>query len=82
MGAIAYGDSSSFHISMDGVPSRSGMSGDDGAALRRALHSHGVHIMTSGGLLASAHTDEDIDRTIEAFEASVRDLEADGLVRS
>ena len=80
LGAIAYGESSYFHVAMDGTPSRSGMSGDDGAALRRALHSHGVHIMTSGGLLSTAHTDEDIDQTIEAFDASVRDLEADGLV--
>ena len=82
LGAIAYGESSYWHVSMDGTPSRGGMSGNDGAALRRALHSHGVHIMTSGGLVSSAHTDEDIDRTVEAFEASVRDLEADGLVRS
>ena len=82
LGAIAYGESSYWHVSMDGTPSRGGMSGNDGAGLRRALHSHGVHIMTSGGLVSSAHTDEDIDRTVEAFESSVRDLEADGLVRS
>ena len=36
--------------------------------------------MTSGGLLSTAHSDDDIDRTIEAFDASVRDLEEDGLV--
>ena len=65
---------------MNGTPSRSGMSGDDGAALLRALHSHGVHIMTSGGLLSTAHSEADIDQTIEAFDASVRDLETDGLV--
>ncbi len=80
LGALMYGESSYFHISMTGTPMRNGLAGAAGAALRRALHTHGVHIMTGGGLLSAVHSDEDIDRTIEAFEASVQDLEADGLV--
>ncbi len=82
LGALMYGESSYFHVSMTGTPMRNGLAGAAGAGLRRALHTHGVHIMTGGGLLSAVHTDEDIGRTVEAFEASVQDLEADGLVAS
>jgi len=79
-GAIAYGESSYFHMSMSGAPDRSGLAGTAGASLSRALHTHGVHTMPGGGLISAAHDDEDIDRTVAAFEASMQDLEADGLI--
>lgn len=80
LGALVYGESSYFHVSMSGTPVRNGMAGAAGLALRRALHTHGIHILTGGGIVSAVHTNEDVDRTTEAFEASVQDLEMDGLV--
>ena len=45
-----------------------------------ALFNHGVDLMNTGGMVSSAHTDADIDRTLEAFRAAVGDLRADGLL--
>jgi glutamate-1-semialdehyde aminotransferase len=48
------------------------------APLKRALLNHGVDLMTTGGMLSSAHTDEDIERTVDAFRAAAEDLRAEG----
>jgi len=46
--------------------------------LKRAMLNHGVDLMGgSGGFTSGVHTDEDIDRTVEAFEASLRELKAE-----
>jgi len=48
--------------------------------LKWALYNHGVDLMTTGGMVSSAHTDADIDRTIEGFRSSVGDLRAEGIL--
>lgn len=49
--------------------------------LKRAMLNHGVDLMGgSGGFTSGVHTGEDIDRTGEAFEASLRDLKAERLL--
>jgi glutamate-1-semialdehyde 2,1-aminomutase len=49
--------------------------------LKQALFNHGVDLMGTGGMISSAHTDSDIDQTIEAFRAALSDLKAEGLLR-
>ena len=50
------------------------------APLKWALFNHGVDLMGTGGMLSSAHTDADVDWTLEAFRAAIGDLRADGLL--
>ena len=51
-----------------------------GRSLKQALFNHGVDLMGAGGMVSSAHADEDIDATIEGFRAAVGDLRAEGLL--
>ena len=49
--------------------------------LTKAMLTHDVHVM--GGqvfMVSAAHTEEHIDRTIQAFEDSLRELREDGIV--
>ena len=48
--------------------------------LKWALFNRGVDLMDTGGMVSSAHTDEDIDATVEAFGHAIDDLRADGLL--
>ncbi len=48
--------------------------------LKWALYNHGVDLMTTGGMVSSAHTDADIDRTLEGFRSAIGDLRAEGLL--
>nr|HRC61834.1 hypothetical protein [Dehalococcoidia bacterium] len=50
------------------------------APLKWALFNHGVDLMNTGGMVSSAHGDEEIDQTVEAFRAAVGDLRAAGLL--
>ena len=91
-----YGLASYFHIvlgketdtSRDGIewPAANGqlpprMSSSLIAALKRAMLNRGVDLMGgAGGFTSGVHSEEDIDLTIEAFEAAVRDLRTEGLV--
>jgi len=91
----AYGLASYFHILLgkDSPPAQDGIEwpADAGepprtpgsliAALKRGMLNHGVDLMGgSGGFTSGAHTDADIDLTIEAFEATVRDMQTEGLI--
>lgn len=49
-----------------------------GAALRRAMRTKGVDLMNAGGFLSIAHGDEELERTIHAFDASLEMLAAEG----
>jgi glutamate-1-semialdehyde 2,1-aminomutase len=50
-------------------------------ALRRAMLKHGVDLMGgSGGMIAAVHTEEDVEQTVEAFEATVGEMQAEGLL--
>jgi glutamate-1-semialdehyde 2,1-aminomutase len=90
----AYGLASYFHIVLgqrvpqpstgiewpwsDGqLPPR--MAGALTMSLKRAILNHGVDLMGgSGGFTSGVHSDDDIDRTVDAFEASLRELKAEG----
>jgi glutamate-1-semialdehyde 2,1-aminomutase len=85
-----YGTFSMFHISpFHACPARDRPEGVDCPLphgklplevvhpLRRAMLVHGVDLAASGGMLSSAHTDADIDQTVQAFDAALRDLRAD-----
>lgn len=48
--------------------------------LKWALFNHGVDLMGTGGMVSSAHRDEDIDATIDGFRAAIGDLRAGGLL--
>ena len=51
------------------------------AALKRGMLNHGVDLMGgSGGFTSGVHAQEDIDRTIEAFEGTLREMKAESLV--
>ena len=49
-------------------------------ALKRGMLNEGVDLMGTGGMLSSAHTDEDIDRTLEAFSRTLRRMKEEGLL--
>jgi glutamate-1-semialdehyde 2,1-aminomutase len=49
--------------------------------LRLGLNNHGVDLMRGrSGFLSAAHTDADIAATLDAFAATLDDMEAEGLV--
>jgi glutamate-1-semialdehyde 2,1-aminomutase len=62
------------------------MSGSLAMALKRAMLNHGVDLFAGarpphvGGFVSAVHTDNDIDQTVGAFEASVTELRAEGLL--
>jgi glutamate-1-semialdehyde 2,1-aminomutase len=49
-------------------------------ALRRALFNHGVDLMSSGGMVSSAHGAAEVADTLAAFRAAVGDLRAERLL--
>jgi glutamate-1-semialdehyde 2,1-aminomutase len=49
--------------------------------LKWALFNHGVDLMGTGGMVSSAHTEADVERTLEAFRSAVGDLRAEGLLQ-
>ena len=53
----------------------------DAPALRRAMLVNGVDIMGGRGfVVSSAHDNDVIDRTVEAFSQSLKDLREEGVV--
>jgi glutamate-1-semialdehyde 2,1-aminomutase len=85
---VAYGDSSTFHLFFGARPEKAteadgmwtqdattikGMSPRLVDAVHHALQNRGVDLMSRmGGVLSSAHTSEDVERTLVAFDASLR----------
>ncbi|MGB6836441.1 MAG: aspartate aminotransferase family protein [Dehalococcoidia bacterium] len=49
-------------------------------ALQRGMLNENVHLMRTGGLLSSAHTDADVDATIEAFRRTLAAMREEGLL--
>ena len=43
------------------------------------MSNHGVHLFGNGGIVSSVHTSEDIDRTLDAWSHSLKELKADGI---
>jgi glutamate-1-semialdehyde 2,1-aminomutase len=60
---------------------KSGM-GALGGKLRRALVLQGVDLGGTSGLITGAHSQEDIDRTVEAFDAALERLQGEGAFKS
>jgi glutamate-1-semialdehyde 2,1-aminomutase len=86
--AVAYGESSTFHVFFGerpaGVPAGERLWTEDAATLqkipqdvveatRRALQNRGVDLMSAtGGMVSAAHTEADIDQTLEAYEGALK----------
>ncbi|MCH7836362.1 MAG: aspartate aminotransferase family protein [Chloroflexi bacterium] len=91
-----YGLASYFHVSLnsecsrpqDGIewPLRDGKAPPRTApqvalALKQGMLNHGVDLMgMTGGLVSAVHSDEDVDRTLQAFEATLDEMRAESLV--
>jgi len=91
-----HGGSSSFHVVLGserpaGDPSewvgrlgtaalRHGTEGDLLSALQAGMLLRGVHMFQGRGFVSTAHTDADVDRTADAFEATLRRMRSEGLV--
>ena len=90
-GAV-YGEASTFHVYFgDGIVDGSvtelgaekirGVSPEIIFALRNGLRERGVDLMSHmSGVTSMAHTDKDIDQTLEAFEDTLRGMISDQLV--
>ncbi|MDO8613228.1 MAG: aminotransferase class III-fold pyridoxal phosphate-dependent enzyme, partial [Dehalococcoidia bacterium] len=92
----AYGLSSYFHLTLgtdcprpqDGIewPHRNGrmppqMSSELALTVRRAMLNHGVDFMAGRtGHVSGVHTDADVDLTLAAFEATLGEMQAEGLL--
>ena len=51
------------------------------ATLKRGMLNHGIDLMGgNGGFTSGVHTDEDISRTVDAFEATMREMKAEDLI--
>ncbi|HET7769433.1 MAG TPA: aminotransferase class III-fold pyridoxal phosphate-dependent enzyme, partial [Chloroflexota bacterium] len=84
-----YGTFSMFHISLDrallptdprAARRYSKSKGNAEAKLRRALLVQGIDLMGAGGMLSLAHTEQDVDRTIEAFGHALAALAHEGAI--
>ncbi len=52
-----------------------------GTALKQGMINHGVDLMgLNGGFISAVHTDADIDAIIAAFDATVGEMQAEGLL--
>lgn len=87
---VAYGESSVFHLAFDpgldpGVPASLGRLSPDRLkeqrrtplyeALTLALLLEGVHLFAFGGFLSAAHGEQEIARTVEAFDRALGRIE-------
>ena len=86
--AVAYGAASTFHVYIGPRPAGTDVGEqlwtDDAQALksmptelvqsvRRALQNRGVDLMSgTGGMLSAAHTEADVDQTLEAFRGALK----------
>ena len=88
----AYGESSTFHIHFGNTPSKDSVEGvsleelkgvpsSTVFAYQQALLARGVNNLSHfGGVTSSAHTDEDVEQTLEAIEGTIKQLMAEGLL--
>ena len=93
---FVYGDSSTFRVVVGmerpaGDPTewwrtvgpaalKSGMPGPVQDALQAGMLLEGVHLFQGRGLVSTAHTESDVERTVTAFERTLRRLQSDRLV--
>jgi len=82
----AYGESSAFHLLIgdDGAPEEAsmeslkaaGMSPELSAELHNGMLLEGVQLFHGSGFLSAAHTEQDVERTVAAFTATLGRLPA------
>jgi glutamate-1-semialdehyde 2,1-aminomutase len=54
--------------------------GEVAHALKLGMVNEGVHLMDSGMMVSSAHTADDVARTLEAFRNTLRAIKSDGIL--
>lgn len=93
---FVYGDSSTFRVVVGmerpaGDPTgwwrtvgpaalKSGMPGPVQEALQAGMLLEGVHLFQGRGLVSTAHTESDVERTVTAFERTLRRLQSEKLI--
>lgn len=78
IGAVVYGETSYWHVSLTGQPAKAGWPGAGGVALKRALLNEGVHLISNGGFVSAAHEEVDIEQTTTAFDSALTAVVAEG----
>jgi glutamate-1-semialdehyde 2,1-aminomutase len=77
-----YGEASIYHVSFEGKPGLAGFDrprkGDHYHLLRCAILNEGVDCSMNHGWVSAVHTEEDIERTIRAYERAFRAMVAEG----
>ena len=84
----AYGESSTFHLllgpdgpeELDPATLKSGPARQVSAALHCSMLRWGVHLFRGSGFLSTAHSERDVEQTAAALAATLRQLQAEGLV--
>jgi glutamate-1-semialdehyde 2,1-aminomutase len=82
---VCYGEASIYHVSFEGKPGLAGFDrprkGTLYHLLRCALLNHGVDCSMNHGWISTVHAEEDLERTIRAYEAAFRAMVAEGVFR-
>jgi glutamate-1-semialdehyde 2,1-aminomutase len=77
-----YGEASIYHVSFEGKPGLAGFDVPRKGALyhllRCALLNHGVDCSANHGWISALHGDEEIERTVQAYERAFRAMAAEG----
>ena len=76
-----YGEASIYHVSFEGKPGLAGFDrprkGDHYHLLRCAILNEGVDCSMNHGWVSSVHTEDDVERTIRAYERAFRAMVAE-----
>ncbi len=77
-----YGEASIYHVSFEGKPGLAGFDRPRKGALyhllRCALLNNGVDCSANHGWISAVHSEEDLERTVQAYERAFRAMAADG----
>jgi len=77
-----YGEASIYHVSFEGKPGLAGFDrprkGDHYHLLRCAILNEGVDCSMNHGWVSAVHTEEDVERTIRAYERAFCTMAAEG----
>jgi glutamate-1-semialdehyde aminotransferase len=82
---LCFGEASIFHVSFEGKPGLAGFDRprrhDLYQMLRCALFNNGLDCASHHGWISAVHTDDDLARSIRAYEQAFRDMAADGVFK-
>ena len=77
-----YGEASIYHVSFEGKPGLAGFDRPRKGAhyhlLRCALLNNGVDCSSNHGWISAMHSEEDVERTVQAYERAFKAMVADG----